>query len=118
MKVIVDGETDATPVAGTPVPVIVIVCGLLVALSLIVSVAVREPVAVGVKAMLIVQVGAGDVGGAVCTKLLPLVQVVPLAIAKSPAFVPLIAGDSVNVRFPLPVLLTVTEEAALVVLTA
>ena len=87
----------ATAAAATAVPVMVIVCGLLLALSVSVRIAVRAPVAVGVNVILIVQFAVG-------ITVPPLVQVVPLAIAKSPAFAPLNAGAAVKFRLPfLPV---------------
>jgi hypothetical protein len=73
----------------------------LLALSVNVRVAVREPVAVGVKLTLTTQV---DVG----MTLAPFVHVVPLATAKSPAFAPVIVGAAVKFRLPFPLLVTVT----------
>ena len=85
------------------VPVSVTVCGLPAALSGIESVAERDPLeaAGGVNVTMIRQVPFG-------ATLAPLVHVVPLAIAKSDAFVPPMLGAAVMFRFALPVFLTVT----------
>ncbi len=48
----------------------------------------------------------------------PLVHVVPVAIAKSEAFVPEIDGAELMVRLDPPVFFTVTVWAALVVVTS
>src|ERR1700756_2166187 len=69
---------DKLTAGATPVPVRLTICGVLGALSLTSSVAVRVPVAVGVKVMLIVQ---DPPGGTVL-----FLQV--LVSAKSPEFVP------------------------------
>jgi hypothetical protein len=50
-----DGETPATGVVPTPVPVKLTICGLVDALSVMVSVPVSKPVAVGEKVTLMVQ---------------------------------------------------------------
>jgi hypothetical protein len=90
-----------------PVPVRLTVCGLLAALSLIESVAVRLPVAEGVKVTLTVH---APLGVTVAPE-----QVSPL-LAKSLAFVPLIVTVEM-VRLAVPVLVTVSAWAALVALT-
>jgi hypothetical protein len=89
-----------------PVPLRLTVCGLFAALSLIESVAVRLPVAVGVNVTLTMQVLLG-------------VTVAPVQVSvllpKSLAFVPPIVTVEI-VRLPDPVLVTVSVWAALVVL--
>ena len=102
-----DGVTVATGAVATPVPVRLIVCGLPVALSAIVSVADRAPEALGVKVMLMMQLEVGVTG-------LLVVQVVPLATANSALPV---EGADVNVRLPVPLFITVTLCALLVVPT-
>ena len=92
----------------TPVPLSVTDCGLSPALSLMLTLALRAPVTLGVKVTLIVQLlPAGNVLGL-------MGQV--LVCAKSPALVPatLIV---VIVRSAVPLLVSVTVCAALVVLT-
>jgi hypothetical protein len=83
-------------VGATAVPVRLAVCGLLVALSVTVSVAVRVPAAVGVKVTLIVQ-------------LAPAASELPQLFdsAKSPGLVPVIATLAM-VAGPVPVLVSVT----------
>jgi hypothetical protein len=93
------------PKGALPVPVSVIACGLLAALSVMFTDAERDPEAVGLKVTLIVQ-------------LLPAATGLPhvLLCAKSPAFAP----DTPTVLIfngALPVLFTVTTCAALVVPT-
>jgi hypothetical protein len=85
------------------VPVSVTVCGLPAALSGMESVAERDPLeaAGGVNVTMIRQVPFG-------ATLAPLVHVVPVAIAKSDAFVPEMLGAAVMFRAALPVFLTVT----------
>jgi hypothetical protein len=82
-------------------------------LSLTVSVAVRAPNAPGLNVTLITHVPLGAVTVA------EFVQVVPAAIAKSAAFVPLIvtALDAARVTVPVPVFVSVTVTAAPVVFT-
>src|SRR5215469_1771414 len=91
--------------ADTPVPVNPTVCGLPFALSLIVRVPVRVPVAEGVNVMLIAQEA-------------PAATDVPqlFVCAKSPAFVPVMAM-LVMFSAAFPVLLNVAACAALDVLT-
>jgi hypothetical protein len=90
-----------------PVPVNAIVCGLLASLSVLVRVAVSLPVPDGLNVTLIThEPFAGT--------LAPLVHVVPLAIAKSPAFAPLIAAVAVIFSAALPSFVTVTVCAELV----
>jgi hypothetical protein len=96
--------------AVVPVPLRLTVCGLLLALSVSVRVAVREPVAVGANVTLITQVPLA------ATEELVL-QVVPLAMAKSPGLVPPNAM-LVKVNDAVPLLVTVTALAVLVVPTA
>ncbi len=93
-----------------PVPVRGTVWGLPLALSEMLTLAVRVPLAVGVKVTLIVQLTLAatlppDVG-----------QVVPDASTKSPGFVPVMLM-LVMVRVALPKLLSSTDCAALVVPT-
>lgn len=85
-------------------PVSDIVCGLLPALSVIVSVADRDPMALGVKVMLITQLEFAATG-------LLVVQVVPPAMANSELPV---EGAAVKVKLPLPVFATVTGSGELV----
>jgi hypothetical protein len=89
-----------------PVPLRLTVCGLLAALSLIESVAVRLPVAEGLKVTLTAQVPLGIT--------VAPVQVSAL-LAKSLAFVPPIVTVEM-LRLPVPVLVTVSAWAGLVVL--
>ena len=107
MSVRLEGVTLATGAVATPVPVRLIVCGLPVALSAIVSVADRDPGALGVNVMLMVQLELGVTG-------LLVVQVVPLATTNS---VLPVEGADVNVRLPVPLFITVTLCALLVVPT-
>ena len=100
------GETPATGAAATPVPVKLTVCGLPLALSVKLSEALRLPVADGVNVTLTVQVLLG-------VTVAP-VQVSAL-VAKSLAFVPLIVTVE-TVRLAVPVLVTVSVWAGLVVL--
>jgi hypothetical protein len=95
----------AERLTAVPAPLRLTVCGLFAALSLIESVAVRRPVAEGVKVTLTAQVPLGIT--------VAPVQVSAL-LAKSPAFVPPIVTVEM-VRLPVPVLVTVTLCAALVV---
>jgi hypothetical protein len=109
VKVRVDAEIIATGAAAMAVPVMVSVWGLVAALSVSVSVAVREPVAVAVNVTLIMQVPP------LAATVEPLVQVVPVAIAKSPALAPLSVGAAVKFKIPAPEFVTVTERAGLLV---
>lgn len=86
----------------SPVPLKLMVCGLLPALSLTVSEALRDPAAEGVNLTVIVQ-------------LLPAATLPPqlLVCAKSPAFVPLMARLEIFSE-PLPVLERITDCGALV----
>jgi len=68
-----------------PVPVRVAVCVVGVALSVTVTVAVRAPTAPGLKVILMTQVEGAVVATGSDE---PLVQVVPVAIAKSAALAP------------------------------
>jgi len=86
-----------------PVPVSEIVCGLLEALSVSVSVPVRVPAAVGVNFTLIVQLAPAAT---------ELPQVPSPAKAKSPL------KAALNVRVALPVLVSVVNCAPLLVPTA
>jgi hypothetical protein len=86
------------------------VCGLPAALSAIVSAADRDPAALGVNVMLIMHAAVGATAA-------PVVQVVPVATAKSAALVPEIDGAAVMFKLAFPVFVTVTVCAALVVLT-
>src|SRR5208337_4892476 len=100
------GETPATGAVATPVPVKFTVCGLPLALSVKFSEALRLPVADGVNVTLTAQAPLG-------------VTVAPVQVsallAKSPAFVPPIVTVEM-VRLPVPVLVTVSAWAGLVVL--
>jgi hypothetical protein len=101
-------EPEAAPsVKFWPVPVRPKVCGLPLALSVKLSEALRLPVADGVNVTLTAQVLLG-------------VTVAPVQVsallAKSPAFVPLIVTVEI-VRLAVPVLVTVSAWAALVVPT-
>ena len=89
-----------------PVPERLTACGLPLALSVMLTEALRVPEAEGVKVTLIVQ-------------LAPVVSELPhvLVCAKSPALVP-VTAMVVMLKVALPVLLRVTVRAALVVLTA
>jgi hypothetical protein len=91
--------------AAIPVPLRLTLCGLLAALSLIESVAVRLPEAEGVKATLTPQEPLG-------------ITVAPVQVSvllpKSLAFVP-VSPTLAIVRFPVPLLVTVSVWAALVV---
>jgi hypothetical protein len=83
------GEIVATGLAGlTAVPARFTDCGLLASLSVIASVALRLPVAVALNVTSMLQ----ELPEATVA---PFVQVVLPAIAKSPAFAPLIAGAAV-----------------------
>jgi len=89
-----------------PVPLKLTVCGLPLALSVSVRLPERLPVAAGVNVTLITQLLLAATGVLV-------VQVVPLAVtAKSP-----VAAMLVKVRDAVPLLVTVTALAALVVPT-
>jgi len=94
-----------------PVPVNGTVCGLPLALSVIVRVPMRVPVAVGVNVTLIVQAFdpavAGKVAGLIGQAVAPV-----LVSAKSPE-----AAIELIVRAPVPVFVSVTVCAALVVAT-
>ena len=99
-------ERLATGAAAVPVPERLTACGLPLALSVMLTEALRVPEAEGVKVTLIVQ-------------LAPVVSELPhvLVCAKSPALVP-VTAMVVMLKVALPVLLRVTVRAALVVLTA
>ena len=100
------GETLATAPAVTPVPVKLTICGLALALSVKLSEALKLPIEDGVNVTLTVQVLLG-------------VTVAPVQLsalmAKSLTFVPLIVTDEM-VRLAVPVLVTVSGWAGLVVL--
>jgi hypothetical protein len=104
-----EGETLVTVGAGLvtlPAPLRGTLCGLPLALSARVRVPDRVPTAVGVKVTLITQLPPAATGVLV-------LQVVPLtATAKSP-----VTAMLVKVKDPVPVLVTVTGLAALVVPT-
>src|SRR3989442_4373802 len=93
-----------------PMPVSDTDCGLLGASSVMVTVAVRAPMAAGVKLMLIVQLAPG------ATEPAPVGQVLPAAKAKSAACAPVMV---MLVRFSgvPPLLVSVRFCAALVVPT-
>jgi hypothetical protein len=97
----------AERLTAVPVPLRLTVCGLFAALSLIESVAVRLPVAEGVNVTLTVQV--------LLSVTVAPVQVSAL-LAKSLGFAPPIVTVEI-VRLAVPVLVTVSAWAALVVLT-
>src|SRR3989454_3839805 len=99
---------DNVTAGAMPVPVRVIVCGLPGASSTMFSMALRIPVASGVKLTLIVQLAPG------ATEPAPLGQVLPAAKAKSAACAPVMV---MLVRFSgaPPLLVSVTFCAALVV---
>ena len=89
-----------------PVPLKLTTCGLPLALSVSVRLPERPPVAVGVKVTLITQLPLAATGVLV-------LQVVPLAAtAKSP-----VAAMLVKLKDAVPLLVTVTALAALVVPT-
>src|SRR5436309_15763633 len=92
------------PVEPAPMPVMLAVCGLPLALSLTASVAVRVPAAVGVNVMLIAQ--AAPPGGTDPPEL--------LGCAKSPLFVAMIALV-VMLRLPFPVVERVISWEGMVV---
>src|SRR5262249_52295923 len=95
-------------IAVTPVPFNVTVCGLLAALSVMVTFAVRAPTANGVNVTLIAQLAfAASVVG---------LSGHVVVCAKSPAFVPVIPMLAI-VSAPGPLFVTVTLCAALVVFT-
>lgn len=104
----------ATLAVGTvPVPFRVTDCVPGVALSDTCNVAVRGPVAVGVKVTPMTQVPL------VAATTEPFAQLVPVAVtmAKSPAFVPMmVTAFDARVTVALPVLLKVTVVVPLVVL--
>jgi hypothetical protein len=89
--------------AVVPIPLSVTFCGLPAALSVMLTAAVRVPLAVGLKVTLILQL-------APAANVLPQVWV----CAKSPALVPVIAM-LLMVKLVVPVFLRVTVLAALVV---
>jgi hypothetical protein len=99
---------ESETMGAIPVPARPTACGLPVALSVKINEPLRLPIADGVKVTLTAQVLFG-------------VTVAPVQVSallvKSPAFVPPRAAVAV-VRFPVPVLVTVTLCAALVVLTS
>jgi hypothetical protein len=100
------------PKSGTgavPVPVSGTVCGLLVALSVMVKVPVRGPVTVGVNVTLIVQVFDPAVAGKVAGQ----ADVPVLVSAKSPD-----AAMEMIVRGPVPVFVSVTVCAALIIFSS
>lgn len=100
-KVRLVGTRDTTGVPPTPVPVSVTCCGLFAALSVIVTVPLKVPAVGGVKVTEIVQ-------------FFPAATLVPQVLV-SPKFV--LAAMLVMVRVALPVLVSVTVCAALVVPT-
>src|SRR5437588_2072350 len=91
-----------------PLPLTRPACGLPLALSVMLTLALREPVAVGVKVTLMVQEAPA------ARVLEPLGQV--LVWAKSPLLVP-VKPMLLIVRAALPLLVNVTAWAELVVLT-
>jgi hypothetical protein len=98
----------AERLTAVPVPLRLTVCGLLAALSLMESVAVRLPAAEGLKVTLTAQVPLG---------ITVAPEQVSAPLAKSLAFVPPIVTVEM-VRLPVPVLVTVSALAALVVPTS
>jgi len=101
------GAADKLTVGPVPVPLKLTVCGLPLALSVSERLPERLPVALGVNVTLIAQLLPAATGALV-------LQVVPLAAtAKSP-----VAAMLVKVKDAVPVLVTVTALAALVVPTA
>src|SRR5207237_2751834 len=97
-----------TPGALVPLPLKATVCGLPVALSVILTLALRVPVAVGVKVALMVQ----EAPAASVLELLGHV----LVWAKSALLVP-VRAMLLMVRAAVPLLVNVTVWAVLVVLT-
>src|SRR5437660_901588 len=97
-----------TPGALVPLPLKATVCGLPLALSVILTLALRVPVAVGVNVTLMVQ-------EAPAANVLELLGHV-LVWAKSPALVP-VRPILLMVRAAVPLLVSATAWAALVVLT-
>jgi hypothetical protein len=89
--------------AAVPVPLTVTICGLLTALSVIVTVPLKVPATVGLNVTLIVHVPAGAIGFAV-----------QVFVSANGALTTTLG----TVRFPLPVFVTVIVCAALVVFTA
>src|SRR6266566_2903572 len=102
------GSLPVGGIPSTPVPLRATDCGLPDALSVIVTLALRLPVAVGVKVTLMVQ----EAPAASVLELLGHV----LVWAKSPALVP-VRAMLLMVRDPVPLLVSVTVCAALVALT-
>ncbi len=101
------GASETLEMTGgfVPMPLSDTVCGLPAALSLMLSVAVRSPTAPGLKVTVIVQLApASRVAGQL------------FVWVKSPAFVPAMLMPLI-VSAALPVLVSVTVWAALVVLT-
>jgi hypothetical protein len=97
---------DKLTTGAVPVPLKLTICGLLLALSVNVRLPERLPLAVGVNVTLITQLLLAATGA-------PVMQVVPLpTTAKSP-----VAAMLVKVKDAVPLLLTVTALAALVVST-
>jgi hypothetical protein len=95
---------ESVTAGAVPVPLKVTICGLVEALSVSVRLPERLPVAVGVKVTLITQLLLAATDALV-------LQVVPLAAtAKSPVIAMLVKDKDA-----LPVLVTVTDVAALVV---
>ena len=95
------GVNVAAAAVAVPVPLSATVCGDGVALSRMVSVPVRAPVAVGVKVTLMTHVPPA-------ATVAPLVHVVvPVTIAKLPEIVTLLKPLSVSGAFPLLVSVTV-----------
>ncbi len=93
-----------------PVPIRLIVCGLPLASSVMLTLATRLPLAVGVKVTTILQLAAA--------RTVPLVgQVVEAVKVKSLLLAPVMAR-AVIFKVALPVLVSITVCAALVVLTS
>lgn len=106
------GDSDVMTGAGfVPVPLSVTTCVVLLASSVIVSVAVLAFNALGVNVKLITQF-------APAFTVAPLMHVVPTATAKSPAFAPPMtaAFDAARCKMSVPPLVSVTVIAPLVVL--
>lgn len=97
MKVRLEGERLTWP--DRPVPAKVTVCGLPLALSVMLTAAVRLPLAAGLNVMLIVQLPFGNT-------VPPLPQVV--VSAKSPEVAPVMATLT-PVKFAFPVFDRVTD---------
>src|SRR6185295_7478375 len=99
------------PAGFTPVPARLTDCGLLGSLSLITRLALRLPAAPALNVTSMLQLLPGDIA-------VPFRQVELLAIAKSLAFAPLIAGAAVMLADTVDLFCTVTVCVEVVVPTA